>query len=217
MNVAAEISLPLRILEAALFASQEPMTATQLQAYVGNDVDINSLLAELKMHYLARGVTLVESDAGWSFRTALDLAPVLRVLRKPRRKIPRVAAEVLAIIAYHQPITRAEIESIRGVETSKGAIDFLMELEWIRPGARRETPGRPLTWKTTPKFLDHFNLQSLRDLPGVEDLKAAGLLDARPVLDGIRIADDDLHQSLSDTLKSEPDADQDDIKTKIAI
>jgi segregation and condensation protein B len=106
----------------------------------------------------------------------------MKITRQPRRKLPRAAAEVLAIIAYHQPVTRAEIESIRGVETSRGTLDILLELGWVRPGKRRETPGRPLTWNTTSEFLSHFNLENLNDLPGVDELKAAGLLDARPVL-----------------------------------
>jgi segregation and condensation protein B len=109
----------------------------------------------------------------------------MKITRQPRRKLPRAAAEVLAIIAYHQPLTRSDIESIRGVETSRGTLDILLELGWIRPGKRRDTPGRPLTWHTTPDFLSHFNLESLKDLPGLDELKAAGLLDARPVMSNL--------------------------------
>jgi segregation and condensation protein B len=109
----------------------------------------------------------------------------MKITRQPRRKLPRAAAEVLAIIAYHQPITRSEIESIRGVDTSKGTLDILLELGWVRPGRRRETPGRPLTWNTTQDFISHFNLESLKDLPGFDELQAAGLLDARPVLSNL--------------------------------
>ncbi len=145
---------------------------------------------ELKEFYTSRGVNLVETDGHWSFRTAADLASSMKITRMPRRKLPRAAAEVLAIIAYHQPVTRGEIESIRAVETSRGTLDILLELGWVRPGKRRETPGRPLTWHTTTEFLSHFNLESLTDLPGVDELKAAGLLDARPVLGSLPLEQD---------------------------
>jgi segregation and condensation protein B len=172
----------LRLLEAVLFASAEPLALDVLQDHLGKENAIERLLKELQETYATRGVHLVETDGMWSFRTAPDLAPMMSITRQPRRKLPRAASEVLAIIAYHQPVTRAEIESIRGVETSRGTLDILLELGWIRPGKPRETPGRPLTWKTTPDFLSHFNLGSLNELPGMEELKAAGLLDARPVL-----------------------------------
>ncbi len=172
----------LRVLEAVLFASAEPLTLSALKEQLGEEADIPAMLAALQTHYADRGVQLVENDGVWSFRTAPELASLMKITRQPRRKLPRAAAEVLAIIAYHQPVTRGEIESIRGVETSRGTLDILLELGWIRPGKRRETPGRPLTWKTTSEFLSVFNLSSLNELPGVEDLKAAGLLDARPVL-----------------------------------
>ena len=178
-----ELSPELRLLEAVLFATNEPMTLTLLTEQMGEETDVPALLQELKAHYTGRGVNLVENDGIWSFRTATDLGHLLKITKQPRRKLPRAAAEVLAIIAYHQPVTRGEIESIRGVETSRGTLDILLELGWIRPGKRRETPGRPLTWKTTPDFLSHFNLTTLTELPGVEELKAAGLLDARPILE----------------------------------
>jgi segregation and condensation protein B len=178
-----ELSPALRLLEAVLFASGEPMTLSLLNEQMGEEVDVPALLQELKTHYTGRGVNLVESDGIWSFRTAIDLGHLLKITKQPRRKLPKAASEVLAIIAYHQPVTRGEIESIRGVETSRGTLDILLELGWIRPGKRRETPGRPLTWKTTPDFLSHFNLTALTELPGVEELKAAGLLDARPILE----------------------------------
>ena len=174
----------LRVLEAMLFANNEPSTLDMLQEQMP-DVDVPALLTELKEFYAPRGVNLVENDGVWIFRTAPDLADRMKVTKRPRRKLPRAASEVLAIIAYHQPVTRAEIESIRGVETSRGTLDILLELGWIRPGKRRETPGRPLTWQTTTDFLAHFDLTSLSDLPGIDDLKAAGLLDARPILENM--------------------------------
>ncbi|ACI98453.1 SMC-Scp complex subunit ScpB [Rhodospirillum centenum] len=172
----------LRLLEAVLFASAEPVEEAALQYRLGDGVDVRALLQELAALYENRGVTLVASGGRWAFRTAPDLAVFLRTETEVTAKLSRAAIETLAIIAYHQPVTRAEIESIRGVATSKGTLDILMEAGWIRPGRRRETPGRPVTWVTTPHFLDHFGLESLRDLPGVEDLRAAGLLDARPAI-----------------------------------
>jgi segregation and condensation protein B len=173
----------LRVLEALLFAAAEPVDEAGLAARLGGDADVvRGLLDELAGRYAGRGVELVRMERRWAFRTAPDLAPYLRLQEDVQRKLSRAAVETLAIIAYHQPVTRAEIESIRGVATSKGTLDLLMENAWIKPGRRRETPGRPLTWLTTDHFLDHFGLASLRDLPGVEDLRAAGLLDARPVL-----------------------------------
>jgi segregation and condensation protein B len=176
----------LRLLEALIFASAEPLDERTLADRLGGGVDISRLLAELKQDYAGRGIDLVRTAGRWSFRTALDLAEKLRVDAEVQRKLSRATVETLAIIAYHQPVTRAEIESIRGVATSKGTLDILMEAGWVRPGKRRETPGRPLTWITTDGFLDHFGLESLRDLPNLEDLKASGLLDSRPVLASIQ-------------------------------
>ncbi|MGE4351058.1 MAG: SMC-Scp complex subunit ScpB [Bdellovibrionales bacterium] len=173
----------LRLLEAILFANDEPVSFNALQQHLGESADVGALLEELQTFYQGRGIVLVNNGDVWSFRTAPELAPLMKITKQPRRKLPKAASEVLAIISYHQPVTRAEIESIRGVETSKGTIDLLLEVGWIRPGKRRDTPGRPLTWKTTPEFLSHFNLTSLKDLPGIEDLKAAGLLDTRPILE----------------------------------
>lgn len=171
-----------RQVEAVLFAQAEPMSVEALAKALPEGSDIAGALEALRAHYAPRGIRLVETGGLWSFRTAPDLAESLCFLRQPRRKLPRAASEVLAIIAYHQPVTRGEIESIRGVETSKGTLDLLLELGWVRPGKRRETPGRPLTWHTTQEFLSHFNLRSLKDLPGMDELKAAGLLDTRLVL-----------------------------------
>lgn len=176
----------LRLLEALIFASAEPLDERTLGERLGNGVDIVRLLAELKQDYAGRGIDLISTAGRWSFRTAPDLAEKLRVDAEVQRKLSRATVETLAIIAYHQPVTRAEIESIRGVATSKGTLDILMEAGWVRPGKRRESPGRPLTWITTDGFLDHFGLESLRDLPNLEDLKASGLLDSRPVLTSIQ-------------------------------
>jgi segregation and condensation protein B len=176
----------LRLLEALIFASAEPLDERTLAERLGGGFEIGSLLAELKQDYAGRGIDLIRTAGRWSFRTAPDLAEKLRVDAEVQRKLSRATVETLAIIAYHQPVTRAEIESIRGVATSKGTLDILMEAGWVRPGKRRETPGRPLTWITTDGFLDHFGLESLRDLPNLEDLKASGLLDSRPVLASIQ-------------------------------
>lgn len=178
-----------RLLEALLFASADPLDDETLTGRIGPEV--GALLESLRAEYAPRGINLVRTGAGWAFRTAADLAPILRQEEEVSKKLSRAAIETLAIIAYHQPVTRAEIEAIRGVVTSKGTLDILMEHGWIRPGRRRETPGRPLTWITTDHFLDHFGLESLRDLPSVEDLRAAGLLDSRPVLLGLGGSQDD--------------------------
>lgn len=175
----------LRLLEALLFAAVEPLDERTLRLRLGESADLASLIAELTGIYADRGVNLVRTGGRWWFRTAPDLAPKLRVETDVQRKLSRACVETLAIIAYHQPVTRAEIEGMRGVATSKGTLDLLMEAGWIRPGKRKETPGRPLTWLTTEAFLDHFGLETLRELPGMEELKAAGLLDARPVLAAI--------------------------------
>ena len=167
----------LRAVEAVLFAAEEPMTADDIAAHVGPEVDVGAALAELARHYDGRGIELVERGRRWHFQTAPDLAHILRREKDEARKLSRAAVETLAIIAYHEPVSRAEIEAIRGVQISKGTLDVLMEAGWVRPAGRREVPGRPLTYATTAGFLAHFGLQSRRDLPGIDDLKAAGLLD----------------------------------------
>lgn len=183
----------LRILEALLFASAEPLSAKTLAERLPAGADVHGLLVELRERYQGHGIELREIDGAWAFRTAPDLAPMLTVEQTETRKLSRAAVETLAIIAYHQPVTRAEVEDIRGVALSKGTLDILLEAGWIRPKGRRNTPGRPLTWGTTPRFLDHFGLDSLKDLPGLEELKAAGLLDARPAIAayGARARDED--------------------------
>jgi len=172
----------LRLVEALLFASAEPLAPAQLARFLPEDCKLEPLLADLEALYANRGVNLVKRGGRWAFRTAEDLAPRMELENKVVRKLSRVALETLAVIAYHQPVTRAEIEEIRGVALSKGTLDALLEIGWIRPKGRRKTPGRPVTWGTSETFLDHFGLESLEALPGVEELKAAGLLDARPAL-----------------------------------
>jgi segregation and condensation protein B len=165
-----------RAVEATLFASEEPLTAEQISAHL-EGADVRAALAELVALYAARGVVLVERGKRWQFQTAPDLAHLLRREKEQLRRLSRAATEVLAIVAYHEPVSRAEIEAIRGVQTSAGTLDVLMEAGWVRVAGRREVPGRPVIYATTPDFLSHFGLSSRRDLPGIDDLKAAGLLD----------------------------------------
>src|SRR4051794_14738346 len=165
-----------RAVEATLFASSEPLTAEEILEHVGEG-DVQYALTELAHHYEGRGIELVERGGRWHFQTAPDLAYLLRRTREEPRRLSRAATETLAIIAYHEPVSRAEIEAIRGVQISKGTIDVLMDAGWVRPAGRREGPGRPLLYATTQEFLTHFSLGSRKDLPGIDDLKAAGLLD----------------------------------------
>ncbi|MGO3932967.1 SMC-Scp complex subunit ScpB [Rhodopseudomonas pseudopalustris] len=169
----------LRLLEALLFASTEPLDQSALAKRMPDGVDIKAALAQLQADYAHRGVNLVRIANKWTFRTAGDLAWLMTRETTETRKLSRAAIEMLAIIAYHQPITRAEIEDIRGVVTSKGTLDVLLETGWIRPRGRRKTPGRPLTFGTTEAFLSQFSLEALGDLPGLEELKGSGLLDTR--------------------------------------
>ena len=166
----------LRAVEAALFAAEEPLTLDQVAVYAGEG-DVAGALAALAEYYAGRGIELVERGQRWHFQTAPDLAHLLRPTREEPRRLSRAATETLAIIAYHEPVSRAEIEAIRGVQISKGTLDVLMEAGWVRTAGRRESPGRPLLYASTPEFLSHFNLGSRRDLPGIDDLQAAGLLD----------------------------------------
>lgn len=168
-----------RIAEALLFASAEPLSAEELASRLPEGADVARLLAELQAMYGERGVNLVQVAGKWSFRTAGDLSFLLSREAVEQRKLSRAALETLAIIAYHQPVTRAEIEEIRGVATSTGTLDILLECGWIRPRGRRRTPGRPVTYGTNDAFLSQFGLDQITDLPGLEELKAAGLLDAR--------------------------------------
>jgi segregation and condensation protein B len=165
-----------RAVEAAVFASDEPLSVEDVASYVGQG-DVAVALAALAERYAGHGIELVERGGRWHFQTAPDLAHILRRTREDARRLSRAATETLAIIAYHEPVSRAEIEAIRGVQISKGTLDVLMEAGWVKTAGRRESPGRPLLYATTPDFLTHFGLGSRRDLPGIDDLKAAGLLD----------------------------------------
>jgi segregation and condensation protein B len=169
----------LRLLEAMLFASAEPLDEGTLAARLPAGVDLRATLARLEQDYAPRGVNLVRVGGKWAFRTASDLTWLLSKETIETRKLSRAAIETLAIIAYHQPVTRAEIEEIRGVSTSKGSVDVLLQTGWIRPRGRRKAPGRPVTYGTTETFLSHFSLDALDDLPGLEELKGSGLLDGR--------------------------------------
>jgi segregation and condensation protein B len=171
-----------RLLEAILFASREPITERVLANRLPEGANLKAILLNIKNTYSDRGVNLVQTGKSWAFRTSPELAQLLNKEINVSRKLSRAAIETLSIIAYHQPISRAEIEEVRGVGLSKGTMDVLLEASWIKPRGRRRTPGRPITWGTTDGFLDQFGLEDIRDLPGMEDLKAAGLLDSGPAI-----------------------------------
>ena len=193
-----------RAVEATLFAAEEPMSVEALSGHLGG-ADVRDALRQLAEHYEGRGIHLVERGKRWHFQTAPDLAHLLRREREQVRRLSRAATEVLAIVAYHEPVSRAEIEAIRGVQTAKGTLDVLLEAGWVRVAGRREVPGSPVIYATTPDFLAHFGLASRRDLPGIDELRAAGLLD--PVEDalesllgdsGAEEVDDDPAEATSD-------------------
>lgn len=184
-----------RMVEAVLFASKEAMGEGDLAARLPMGCDIKTALLRLQKRYEGRGVRLVKVGTAWAFRTAPDLGFLMSHERVETRKLSRAAIETLAIIAYHQPVTRAEIEEVRGVAASRGTLDQLIELNWVRFGRRKMTPGRPVTFVVTESFLDHFGLTSAGDLPGIKELRAAGLLDSRPVLVDMREGDSDEGQS----------------------
>ncbi len=169
-----------RMVEAVLFASKEPVTVRELMTRMPKGCDALQAIEHLRSRYEGRGVNVVQVGPAWAIRTASDLAYMMQKETVETRKLSRAAIETLAIIAYHQPITRAEIEEIRGVSVSRGTVDQLLELDWIRLGRRKMTPGRPVTFVVTPTFLDHFGLESARDLPGIKELRGAGLLENRP-------------------------------------
>ena len=203
----------LRIAEALLFASAEPFSAEELAGRLPEGVDVTAILAELSDRYAGRGVNLVRVAGRWAFRTASDLSFVLSRDVVEQKKLSRAAMETLAIVAYHQPVTRAEIEEIRGVATSKGTLDLLLETGWVRLRGRRRAPGRPVTYGTTPDFLDHFGLDAIDDLPGLEELKGAGFLEGRVPSDlSVPVPSDD------NTLREDEDPlDQDDLFEPIVL
>lgn len=213
----------LRLLEALLFASENPIPEKVIADRLPEGVDIQTLLRKLTAMYKNRGVNLVKAGKNWAFRTAPDVRAQLDVEKEMTRKLSRAAVETLAIVAYHQPITRAEIEEIRGVSVSRGTLDVLLEASWIRPRGRRRTPGRPVTWGTTESFLDHFGIEGLDDLPGLDDLKASGLIDKRPAIQTLTtrgnvalMKDPDMLEEVTNTgsVVWEPlDPDQDDVLT----
>jgi segregation and condensation protein B len=189
-----------RAVEATLFAAEEPMTAEAISTHLGG-AEVRGALAELAGHYQGRGIQLVELGKRWQFRTAADLAHLLRREKEEVRRLSRAATEVLAIVAYHEPVSRAEIEAIRGVQTAKGTLDVLLEAGWVRVAGRREVPGRPVIYATTPEFLVHFGLESRRDLPGIDELRAAGLLDPveEALADALSLTHDDTNDSAGDS------------------
>jgi len=172
----------LRLAEAVLFAAAEPLDVASIAAQLPEGADVAAVIEDLRKLYTGRGVNVVNIGGKWTLRTAPDLADRLKIERTAQRRLSKAAHETLAVVAYHQPVTRAEIEEIRGVSLSKGTMDVLLEVDWIRPGRRRNSPGRPLTWGTTEGFLSHFGIESLKDLPGIQELKAAGLIDQRPAV-----------------------------------
>ena len=192
-------------IEALIFASDRPIRERELIVHVPDNMDLAEVIAVIALRYDATsGIELCQVGDGWAFRTKAEIAERLSQHKQVERPLSRAALEVLAIIAYHQPITRAEIEEIRGISLSKGTMDILLELGWIKPRGRRRTPGRPLTWGTSPAFLDHFGLADIGDLPGMDDLKAAGLLRKGQILGALMD-----HTSQNDDLDDEDDSDAD--------
>jgi len=191
-EASAETLAHVRMVEAIVFASAEPVPEKSLKARLPEDIDLPDLLEQVRASYANRGVNFVRLGDAWAFRTADDLSFLLQREAIETRKLSKAALEVLAIIAYHQPVTRAEIEEIRGVVTSKGTLDLLMETDWVRMRGRRKTPGRPVTYGTTPAFLDHFGLEQVRDLPGLDELKGSGLLQSQiPATFQVPVPNDD--------------------------
>ena len=193
--------------EAMIFASAKPVRVVELQNHLPENIDLNTVISLIQTRFDATsGIELCRVGDAWAFRTRAEIAKRLNTTKQVERPLSRAALEVLAIIAYHQPITRAEIEEIRGISLSKGTIDILLELGWIKPRGRRRTPGRPLTWGTSPAFLDHFGLSDLADLPGMDDLKSAGLLRKGQVIGGLVDAVDD-DKMIGDDIDDDDDPD----------
>ena len=195
-------------IEAIIFAAPKPVRGSELQAQLPEGMELQSVLPLIEARFDGTsGIELCRVGDGFAFRTRAEIAERLNTQRQVERPLSRAALEVLAIVAYHQPITRAEIEEVRGISLSRGTIDILLELGWIKPRGRRRTPGRPLTWGTSPAFLDHFGLETLTDLPGLDDLKAAGLLRKGQVIggliDGVTVGDDEDEEMIDDMIDEE--------------
>ena len=210
----------IRLLEAIIFASAEPVAERVLAERLPDGGNVGELLEELRGMYENRGVNLVKVGKGVAFRTSPDLSELMKVERVLTRKLSRAAVETLAIVAYHQPITRAEIEEGRGVSLSKGNIDILLEAGWVKPRGRRRLPGRPVTWGTTDLFLDHFGLESLNALPGVDELRAAGLLDRRrgfgPLAEQLGLGEESSEPDEEDEGEDEEEIDLDEVDAEFA-
>ena len=207
----------LRLIEALLFASKDPVPTTVLAAQIPEDEDIAEILETLQSHYSNRGIVLENAGNTWAFRTASDLAGDLAIQRVASRRLSRAAMETMAIIAYHQPVTRAEIEDIRGVAVAKGTVDTLLEAGWIKPRGRKQTPGRPLMWGTTDAFLDHFGLSTVKELPGMDELKAAGLLDKRGGLASLPTSEEDNDDETETELEMEDGEETGDAGTSVDV
>ena len=177
-----KIERDIKIIEAILFASNEPVSEDDLREKITNKNNFNEYLINIQKFYEVRGINLIKTGSKWSFRTSSDLIDDLTIFKQQKRKLSRAALETLAIIAYHQPITRSEIENIRGVQMGRGSIDHLLEIGWIKPGARKNIPGKPTLWSTTDIFLEHFGLENLSNLPNKDELKASGFLDKRAAI-----------------------------------
>ena len=184
-----DFSLNQKIVEALIFSSSEPISYSELQKTITDNKQLDKILIALEKKYMSSGVNLYTISNSYAFRTSSEVSEYLNIERIVPKPLSRAATETLAIIAYHQPITRSEIENIRGVSLSRGTIDLLLELGWIKPGQRRSTPGNPLTWKTSNNFLDHFGLKEINELPGIEDLKSSGLLDKNKIIFGDQTLD----------------------------
>jgi segregation and condensation protein B len=188
-NTEINFGLKQKIVEALIFSSAEPISYVELQKTITDNKLLDEILTALENKYISSGVNLCTINNSYAFRTSSEVSEYLNIERIVPKPLSRAATETLAIIAYHQPITRSEIENIRGVSLSRGTIDLLLELGWIQPGQRRSTPGNPLTWKTSNNFLDHFGLKKINELPGIEDLKSSGLLDKNKIIFSDQVID----------------------------
>ncbi len=205
MNMLSPLQDYAATIEALIFASDRPIRERELIVHLPENLDLAEVIATVALRYdTTSGIELCQVGDGWAFRTKAEIAERLSQHKQVERPLSRAALEVLAIIAYHQPITRAEVEEIRGISLSKGTLDILLELGWIKPRGRRRTPGRPLTWRTSPAFLDHFGLADVGDLPGMDDLKTAGLLRKGQILGALMD-----HTPQNDDLDDEEDSDAD--------